>query len=54
MKDDGTTDNEKPDDRRTYSKPRLKRLGKLDEVAKRARTGKNAVPVGRAQYASPS
>ena len=35
MKNEGKTDIEKPDNRRAYSKPRLKRLGKLDEIAKR-------------------
>ena len=39
MKNEGTTDIEKPDDRRIYSKPRLKRLGKLDEIAKQGNGG---------------
>ena len=45
MKSERTIDIEKPDDRRTYLKPRLKRLGKLDELAKRA-TGKLLETVG--------
>jgi len=35
MKKDITTGVDKPDDRKAYSEPCIKRLGKLDEIAKR-------------------
>jgi hypothetical protein len=36
MKNDITTGVDKPDDRKVYSEPCMKRLGKLDEIAKLA------------------
>ena len=34
MKNDITTCVDKPDDRKAYSEPCIKRLGRLDEIAK--------------------
>jgi hypothetical protein len=35
MKNDITTGVDKPDDRKVYSEPCMKRLGRLDEISKR-------------------
>ena len=37
MKNEGTKDTDKPDKRKAYSTPRLKRLGTLSELSKNGR-----------------
>jgi hypothetical protein len=39
MKNDIATGVDKPDDRKAYSEPCMKRLGKLDEIAKQGQRG---------------
>ena len=46
MKNDITTCVDKPDDRKAYSEPCIKRLGRLDEIAK---LGTPVVPEGLAR-----
>jgi hypothetical protein len=50
MKNEDTKGIERPGDRRAYSKPRLRRLGKLEEIGKNARGNQLEAHRGRERY----